>query len=121
MITDTLKKIEAARAKLASLEAAADADLKKELAALPAQYGFTIVKAFVKAVKAAAGSLAKGPEKKKASGRRTRTKITNATRAEVKKLTEAGRTGAQIAKAVGISLASVHNIKKALGLVKKRL
>lgn len=39
-------------------------------------------------------------------------------RAEVKKLVESGRTGAEIAKAVGISLPSVQNIKKALGLVR---
>jgi hypothetical protein len=30
-----------------------------------------------------------------------------------------GKTGAQIAAAVGISLPSVQNIKKALGLVRK--
>jgi DNA-binding CsgD family transcriptional regulator len=38
-------------------------------------------------------------------------------RAEVKKLFEAGQTGAEIANAVGISLPSVQNVKKALGLV----
>jgi DNA-binding CsgD family transcriptional regulator len=41
-------------------------------------------------------------------------------RAEVKKLVSEGRTGGEIAKAVGISLPSVQNIKKALGLVGKR-
>ena len=39
---------------------------------------------------------------------------------EVKKLVEAKKTGAEIAKALGISLPSVQNIKKALGLVKAR-
>jgi transposase len=43
-----------------------------------------------------------------------------ATRARVKKLVQAGKSGSQIAKAVGISLPSVHNIKKALWLVKSR-
>jgi DNA-binding CsgD family transcriptional regulator len=37
----------------------------------------------------------------------------------VKKLVKAGKSGSQIAKAVGISLPSVQNVKKALGLVKK--
>jgi len=46
--------------------------------------------------------------------------INDATRATVKKLVEAGKTGAQIAKEVRISLPSVQNIKKALGLVKAR-
>ena len=52
--------------------------------------------------------------------RRRRAKITNETRTQVKKLVEAGKTGAEIAKTVGISLPSVQNIKKALGLVQSR-
>jgi len=47
-----------------------------------------------------------------------RAKITAAVRATVKNLVKAGKSGAQIAKAAGISSASVQNIKKALGLVK---
>ena len=46
--------------------------------------------------------------------------ITDATREEVKKLVADGKTGAEISEAVGISLPSVQNIKKALGLVKAR-
>jgi DNA-binding CsgD family transcriptional regulator len=38
----------------------------------------------------------------------------------VKKLVGAGKTGSEIAKSLGISLPSVQNIKKALGLVKSR-
>lgn len=118
MIANKLKEIEAARAKLEALEAAHVAEQQKELAGLPAQYGFPTVNAFIKAVKAATGGgyAGKGSGKK----RRTRAVITDATRAEVKKLTEAGKTGAQIAAAVGISIPSVQNIKKALGLVKER-
>jgi DNA invertase Pin-like site-specific DNA recombinase len=50
---------------------------------------------------------------------RKRAKITAVTRAQVTKLVAAGKTGAEIAKAVKISPASVQNIKKALGLVNK--
>ena len=39
-------------------------------------------------------------------------------RAEVKSMVEAGKTGTEIVAALGISLPSVQNIKKALGLVK---
>lgn len=46
--------------------------------------------------------------------------ITDETRAQLKKLVEAGKTGSEIAKSLKISLPSVQNIKKALGLVKKR-
>lgn len=55
------------------------------------------------------------PPKKKAR----RAVITDDTRYQVKRLTEAGKTGAEIAKAVGISLPSVQNIKKALGLIRR--
>jgi len=120
MIIDTLKEIETTRAKLAALEADAAAGLNKELAALPGQYGFATAKAFIKAVKAANSGRAPKVRGATAKGRRTRAVITDVTRAQVKKLSESGKTGAQIAAAVGISVPSVQNIKKALGLVKDR-
>jgi DNA invertase Pin-like site-specific DNA recombinase len=121
MITKKLQELEATKAKVAGLEKAIAAELNRELAALPAQFGFSNVQSFIKAVKAAASGRG-GAKAKAAPGakkRRARAVITDATRAQVKKLVEAGKTGNEIAKAVGISLPSVHNIKKALGLVKK--
>ena len=108
MFTDKIKELTAAKARVAELEQSIASELNRELAGLPAKFGFSDVKSFVGAVKAAA------PVK-----RRKRARITDATRAEVKKLVEAGKTGNQIAKAVGISLPSVAKIKKALGLVRK--
>jgi DNA-binding NarL/FixJ family response regulator len=128
MVTNKLKELEAARAKLASLEQSLAAELGKELAALPAKYGFDSVDAFIAAVRAAGGGRGRrgrpaggtgkpgGPGKK----RRRRAVITDETRASVKKLVAAGKTGGQIAKELSISLPSVQNIKKALGLVKSR-
>jgi hypothetical protein len=126
MVSDKLKALEAARAKLADLEQSVAGELNKELASLPARYGFQSVDDFVSAVSAAAGgkgrrgrkpgAVAGGPGKK----RRKRAVITDAMRAQVKKMVSDGKTGAEIAKAVGISLPSVQNIKKALGLVKER-
>jgi hypothetical protein len=126
MVSDKLKALEAARAKLADLEQSVAGELNKELASLPARYGFQSVDDFVRAVSAAAGgkgrrgrkpgAVAGGPGKK----RRKRAVITDAMRAQVKKMVSDGKTGAEIAKAVGISLPSVQNIKKALGLVKER-
>jgi hypothetical protein len=49
---------------------------------------------------------------------RKRAVITDSVRAKVKALLKAGKSGSQVAKAVGISLPSVQNIKKAFGLVK---
>ena len=120
MISDKIKQLEATKAKVASLVKEISDQLNKELRTLPAKYGFDNAKDFIKAVKLASGG--KGRAAKAGSGgtRRTRAVITDATRAEVKKLVAAGKTGGEIAKAVGISLPSVQNIKKALGLVKTR-
>ncbi len=155
MLPDKLKELEAARAKIASLEKSIEVELKSELSALPAKYGFQSVADFVAAVTKAAAvrrgrkpgnakpavtapavkpvvapaakpavKLAAKPAVKPAAGvkkkRRKRAVITEAMRAEVKKMSAAGKTGKEIAKAVGVSLPSVQNIKKALGLVKKR-
>jgi hypothetical protein len=124
MITKKIQELADTKAKVASLEKAIATQLKKELAALPGKFGYEDVNAFIKAVKAATGGKpgAKKTAKPTAKGkkRRSRAVITDATRAQVKKLVEAGKTGGEIAKAVGISLPSVHNIKKALGLVQKR-
>ena len=128
MVTEKIKELEAARAKVASLEESIQAERNKALAALPAEYGFDSAEAFIAAVREAAGGGKRGRKpgrkaaKKTAAAGKTRKRavITDETRAEVKKLAEAGKTGAEIAKEVGISLPSVQNIKKALGLVKKR-
>ena len=136
MVTDKIKELEAARAKLASLEQSIAAEMNRELAGLPAKYGFQSTDDFVRAVQAAGGGRGRGKRRgrppgsaagaaKKGKGgpgrkRRSRAVITDETRAQVKKLVNDGKTGAEIAKTVGISLPSVQNIKKALGLVKKR-
>jgi DNA-binding NarL/FixJ family response regulator len=124
MVTKQIKQLEAAKANLARLQNAVSKHLQKELAGLPHAYGFDSLKAFFRAVTAAAGGKAAGSSgtARKAGGkkRRKRAVITDATRAAVKKLAEAGKSGAEIAKEVGISLPSVQNIKKALGLVKAR-
>jgi hypothetical protein len=121
MVTDKIKELEATKAKVESLVKAIETELNKELRGLPAQFGFDNVNDFVKAVKNAAGQRGAGKRGRKGGGkRRTRAVITDETRAQVKKLVGAGKTGAEIASTVGISLPSVQNIKKALGLVKER-
>ena len=127
MVTDKLKQLEAAKAKLASLERSIAEELNRELASLPAKYGFESADDFARAVKAAGGgrrgrgraakTAAPATGKKRRKGRAV---ITDETRAQVKKMVDAGKTGGEIAKALNISLPSVQNIKKALGLVKKR-
>ena len=139
MVTDKLKELEAARLKLATLERSIADELNQELAGLPRKYGFASTSEFVSAVNAAAGG---GPGRprgrrrgrppssaakpaaasagKRGRKRRTRAVITDETRAQVKKMVDSGKTGAEIAQSLKISVPSVQNIKKALGLVKER-
>ena len=125
MVTDKIKQLEATKAKLEKLEKTIAVSLRKELASLPRKFGFSSVKDFVHAVVSASGGgdvSRKSGSKSASSGkvRRFRAVITASTRAEVKKMVDSGKTGADIAKSLGISVPSVHNIKKALGLVKSR-
>jgi|SRR5580658_3414262 transposase len=127
MVTKQIKELEVTKAKIASLEKSIAKRLNKELASLHGKYGFNSLQEFIKALKGAGGG---GGRRKAARGRpakaagkakrHKRSVITDETRAGVKKLVEAGKTGSQIAKSLGISLPSVQNIKKALGLVKAR-
>lgn len=104
------------------------AKLEKELArynhkllVLPAKHGFKSMDAFIDALRAAqGGSKAKTAKSVAATGRKPRATITPETKQKVKAMVGDGKTGGQIAKALNISLPSVQNIKKELGLVKKR-
>lgn len=139
MFNEQLAKIEKAKAEIAAAEAKLATDRVAALARLPADYGFDSLNAFIKAVKAAYGKggkvsakgkpgrkpkaaaapkAAKAPKAK--GGKGSRAKITDEVKAQVKALAEQGKTGQEIAKALGISAPSVQNIKKAFGMVKAR-
>jgi DNA-binding NarL/FixJ family response regulator len=124
MVTDKLKTLAITKARVAELEKSIATELNRELSALPAKYGFDNLPAFFDAVKAASRGKVRGQAKPAiAAGgkkRRKRAVITTETKSKVKSLVESGKTGAEIAKLVGISLPSVQNIKKSLGLVKAR-
>jgi DNA invertase Pin-like site-specific DNA recombinase len=121
MAQNTLKKIAEYKSKLADLERERSAQLVK----LPAQFGFDSAGDFIAAFQqAAAGKsvrkTAKPAQAKTKSGRKPRAKITPEIVELVKKLIADGKTGAEVAKAAGISLPTVQNLKKKLGLVGKR-
>ena len=79
------------------------------------------MKDLIKALKKVSGTRVKAAKTSEASKKtRRRAKITPEIKAQVKTAVAAGKTGAQIAKELGISVPSVGNIKKELGLVKKR-
>lgn len=138
MFNEQLAKIEKAKADIAAAEAKLASDRVSALAKLPGDFGYDNLNAFLKAVKAAYGKggkavakgkpgrkpkagaakAAKAPKAKAAKGKRA--KITDEIKAQVKAMAEAGKTGQEIAKALGISAPSVQNIKKAFGMVKSR-
>lgn len=127
--TDQIAELEKAKAKIIQAEAKLAADRVAALAKLPGDYGYADLNEFIKALKAAAGKggkkskagkkAAKAPKAAKA-GKRTRAKITPELKQQVIAAVQAGDSGAKIAKAFGISLPSVQNIKKDAGLVKAR-
>ncbi|MCS6243566.1 MAG: helix-turn-helix domain-containing protein [Opitutus sp.] len=133
---DQIAELEKAKSKIAQAEAKLVADRTTALAKLPSDYGFTSLNEFIKALTAAAGKASKGKKGKAAKAgkaskapkaakapkaeKRGRTKITPELKAQVIEAVKADKSGAEIAKAFGISLPSVQNIKKEAGLVKSR-
>ena len=120
MVTDKIQKLQQYQREMAKLEKELSR-FNRKLLALPGKYGFKSVDAFIDALRAAKGGAAKVPAGKiVASGRKPRATITPELKQKLKALVGEGKTGGQIAKALGISLPSVQNIKKELGLVKAR-
>jgi len=124
MIDKKIQKLNAARAKVAALEHAIANERLKELATLPAKYGFGDVVSFIKALKSAVGSAKVGrgvaAASAKPAGAVKRKHITPEAKAKVAELLAEGKSGSEVAARVGISLPSVQKIKKELGLVKPR-
>ncbi|HRP05173.1 MAG TPA: helix-turn-helix domain-containing protein [Opitutaceae bacterium] len=122
---DKLNQLEAARVKLAEMESSLTAERTSALANLPSEFGYPDLNSFIRALKSAQrsrGGRRKGAKKAATgkAGRRTRAKITDETRNQVRSMVQAGKTGNEIAASLKISLPTVQNIKKALGLVKAR-
>lgn len=93
---------------------------QKKLLALPGKYGFRTVGDFVAALKSAASAAGVKSEQGNIKGAGKRAKITPEIKAQVKTAVAEGKTAGEIATKLGISVPSVANIKKELGLVKKR-
>lgn len=126
------------RAELAKIEAEIQAEQEKSITSLPKQFGLETIDELIRLLAGyasprmkalLAGSTRSGSaprpakstgDESESAGGRKRARITDEIKAEVKKLTEGGKTGAEIAAAVGISLPSVANIKRELGLTKSR-
>lgn len=110
MIADKMKELKELEGRASQLKTAIEQERAKELAALPARFGYSSTDQFILAVRKVAPI----------SGKRRRISITPEMKTKVRELIETRHTGREIAEILHISTPSVHNIKKELGLVKER-
>lgn len=118
MVTEKIKQLTEYQGKIAELQDAIEQERKEALAHLHADYGFETPAELIKAIKEATGLGAR-----RAGGvvrRRKHARISPELKEKIKAALQGGKTGVQVAEEFGISLPSVHNIKKAFGLVKAR-
>jgi DNA-binding NarL/FixJ family response regulator len=121
MATDKIKQLAEYQQKVEKLKKAVADQLKQALSSLHKKYGFETPHDLIKAIKNSIGGKRAARGAKPAGGKkRKRAKITPEMKQKLKSQVEAGKTGTEIAKSLGISLPSVQNIKKELGLVKAR-
>lgn len=116
MPSDKLKTIAAYKSKISALEKEVAAERQKKLVSLHKEVDLESTEALISALK----GLKKSPRKARAPKKGKRTRITPAIKAGVGQAVKAGKKGAEIARDFGISIPSIQNIKKELGLVKKR-
>lgn len=146
-ILDQLEEMAALDSKREAIAQAIAERRPKALVALPAQFGYESMEAFVAACLEADKSVRKAAKAKQAKGKSakavkqakaakqprapkepkeedkkpiTRVKITDAIRAQVKTLVDAGSTQKEIVAILGISVPSVQNVKRLLGLTRTR-
>jgi transposase-like protein len=122
MISDQIKLLGQLKAQAARLEAGLAAQRRAALAALPGQYGYPNLAAFIRALKQAAGARprAKTMGKPAPAPVRSHPRISPEIKAAVKAAFEAGGTGQAVAREFGISFSSAQNLKKAFGLTRAR-
>lgn len=95
--------------------------LSEELAQLPDRYGFLHVEDFLAAVRISHAEWARDRGlPSPARSRKPRAKITHSIREQVRELVRNGRTAAEIARLLDISLPTVSNLKRDLGLTRPR-
>jgi hypothetical protein len=121
MVTDKVKELAEIEARALELRKAIAQERAKELASLPAQYGFGSVREFIAALKDLDGGKEKKISKEAApKGRKKRAKLTPELKDSIVKALKDGKPGSAVATEFGVSPASVNLIKKAAGLTKPR-
>lgn len=117
---DQLNQLAAAKADLAKQEKELEAERTRALTALPAQFGYSDLNAFIKALKKAPKAKKVTRTAKKTVKKGKRARLTPEAKQAIVEAVKGEKTGAEIAKEFGVSLATVHNLKKTAGLVKAR-
>ncbi|MDR1305884.1 MAG: hypothetical protein LBK76_11790 [Verrucomicrobiales bacterium] len=122
-VIEKIQELEKLKSTAAKLSAAIETERTRELATLPAKYGYTDLNDFIKALKDAANTRAARKPRavkpnKKAKGKYVR--VTPELKEQVAAAVRAGQSAAAIKASLGLSVASIHKIKTALGLVKPR-
>jgi hypothetical protein len=117
-----LKRIEKQKRKIAKIELDLAKEARDQLAGIHSRFGFASLAEFFTAVrnsnKNGAKRRGRPPGKAGKVRRRKRAKITPEMKGRVLAALKAGKTGAEAAAEVGISLPSVQNIKRQGGLVR---
>jgi hypothetical protein len=120
MSKNTFAELQKYQKKIAALEKTMERERRK-LAGLHSSLGFKSTEALIAALREVDQGGGSAPQ---AGGRRKvrqkRAKITPEVKARVRALVGQKKTGAEIARATGISLPSVANIKRELGLTRKK-
>ena len=117
-IDTTLEKLRAAQARVVALQEKVEQERKSSLETLHESIGFSS-----RADLIAALERLEGPKRSRAGSakpRAKRTRITPEMRAQIVEAIQSGQTGVAVAAQFGISTPSLHNIKKAAGLVNSR-
>lgn len=118
MVTDKLKQLTEYKTKIVELQNSIEQERKGALARLHLDYGFETPSELIKALrKATAG---KGARKAGGPRHKKHARITPEQREKIKAALQSGKTGKQVAQEFGVSVPSIHNIKKEFGLVKPR-
>lgn len=119
MATKKLEKIREYTKTLSQFESEVGATVQK-LRELPTRMGFDSMDELIEALQLtrAPGALARPVDSQ--TQKRVRAVITPSIRGKVDKLWRSGKTAAEIAKTLRVSVPTVFNIRKRLGLVRDR-
>lgn len=115
-IQTKLDQIATLKAKLQTLENEVLAEQQKRLSSLHKEVGLDSSGELIRAL----DQLSQKPKTQSKKPRRKRSKITPAVKQKVAIAVKAGKKGSEIARQIGISIPSIQNIKKELGLIKAR-